>query len=104
MSDSLEEIISVLDAAQGDTSAFVYERLSNPRHRGELEQLAAAHVALMTQAIRMRVALQCIARNDYLDKKKDIRKFAADAIEYADDFTVEDVIAAHKRVTQPEEH
>lgn len=104
MNDSLEDIISVLDEAQDDASAFVFERLSNPRHRGELEQLAAAHVALMTQAIRMRVALQCIARNDYLVRKKDIRKFAADAIEYADAFTVEDVIVAHKRVAQPEEH
>lgn len=104
MSESLEDIISVLDDAQSDASAFVYERLSNPRHRGELEQLAAAHVALMTQAVRMRVALQCIARDDYLDRKKDIRKFAGDAVKYADAFTVEDVIAAHKRVTQPEEH
>lgn len=104
MSENLEDIILVLDEAQSDASAFVYERLSNPRHRGELEQLAAAHVALMTQAVRMRVALQCIARDDYLDRKKDIRKFAADAIEYADQFTITDVIAAHKRVTQPEEH
>jgi hypothetical protein len=85
-------------------AAATYARLAAPRHRGDIEETAAMMVVLMTQAIRMRVALMRIAGDDSLKKKKSMRKFAAQALEYTDSFTREDVLASYKRVAKPEEH
>jgi len=85
-------------------AALSYERLSSPAHIGEMQDTAAMAVVLMTQSIRMRVALMRMANGKGLKNKKAMRKFAASALEYADSFTREDLIAAHKRMTKPEEH
>lgn len=85
-------------------AVLTYARLMSPQNRGETEDIAAMQVVLMTQAVRMRVALMRIARGDGGDRKKDMRKFAKIALEYADSFTREDLIASYKRIAKPEEH
>lgn len=81
--------------------SVTYDRLSHPQHRGDIEDLAAAHVALMTQAVRMRTALEFISDRKSLSKVSEMRKFARTAIEYAEEFTITDVIASYKRVAKP---
>ena len=103
MMESEEDLMSfALDEEK--MAVLTYSRLMSPRNRGETEHIAAMQVVLMTQAIRMRLALMHIARGDGGDRKKDVRKFAAQALEYAESFTREDLIASYKRIAKPEEH
>jgi hypothetical protein len=96
--------MAVFSDEEAELGALTYARLASPQHRGETEDIAAAQVVLLTQCIRMRVALLRLADDAFFNNKKDMRKFAASALEYADSFTREDVLASYKRIAKPEEH
>ena len=100
-----EALSKLFEALSYETRvAAMFDRLTHLKHHGELENLAASYIVSMTQAVRLRTALNFIINEKSIGGRKDIRFFAAQALEYADEFTVEDVIASYKRVAKPEEH
>jgi hypothetical protein len=99
-----EKDLSVFAIEEEHLAGLSYERLASPAHIGEMQDTAAMAVVLLTQSIRMRVALMRMANGKGFKDKKAMRKFAESALEYADSFTREDVIASYKRIAKPEEH